>query len=110
MSPMNKSIVDEVMKIRGVRGAAVLASSGEIANSSIGPKELNEFFELLFKVAFEGKSAASLGEVRSMMVRTDKEEDLSLVMKDKQALAIVSERSRPQTELFAEVNELMKRG
>ena len=107
---MNKAIVDDVMKIRGVRGAALLAASGEIANSSIGSKELNEFFELLFKVAFEGKSAASLGEVRSMMVRTDKEEDLSLVMKDKQALAIVSERSRPQTELFAEVGELLKRG
>lgn len=106
---MNKSIVDDVMKIRGVRGAAVLAQSGEIANSSIGSKELNEFFELLFKVASDGKSG-SLGEVRRMMVRTDKEEDLSLLIKDKQALAIVSERSRPQTELFAEVNELLQRG
>jgi uncharacterized protein len=106
---MNKTIVDDVMKIRGVRGAAVLASSGEIANSSIGQKELNEFFELLFKVAFEGKTASSLGEVRRMMVRTDKEEDLSLMMKDKQALAIVSERSRPQTELFAEVGELLQK-
>jgi uncharacterized protein len=104
---MNKTIVDDVMKIRGVRGAAVLASSGEIASSSIGQKELNEFFELLFKVAFEGKSASSLGAVRRMMVRTDKDEDLSLMMKDKQALAIVSERSRPQTELFAEVGELL---
>src|SRR4051794_12492126 len=100
---MNKSIVDDVMKLRGVRGAAVLAQSGQIANTNIGAKELNEFFELLFKVAFEGKTASSLGEVRRMMVRTDKDEDLSLVMKDKQALAIVSERSRPQTELFAEV-------
>lgn len=106
---MNKSIVDEVMKVRGVRGAAVLAQSGEIANSNIGAKELNDFFELLFKVAVEGKSATALGEVKRMLVRTDRDEDLSLVMKDKQALAIVSERSRPQTELFAEVNELLQR-
>jgi predicted regulator of Ras-like GTPase activity (Roadblock/LC7/MglB family) len=107
---VNKAIVEDVMKIRGVRGAAVLAASGEIANSSIAAKELNEFFELLFKVASEGKSAASLGEVRTMLVRTDKEEDLALMMKDKQALAIVSERSRPQTELFAEVSELLQKG
>ena len=106
---MNKSIVDDVMKIRGVRGAAVLTQSGEVASSNIGSKELDEFFELLFKVAFEGKSSSALGEVRRMLVRTDKEEDLSLVMKDKQALAIVSERSRPQTELFAEVSELLQR-
>jgi len=106
---MNKSIVDDVMKIRGVRAAAVLGQSGEIANSNIASKELNEFFELLFKVAFEGKAASALGEVQRMMVRTDKDEDLSLLMKNKQALAIVSERSRPQTELFAEVKELLQR-
>lgn len=106
---MNKSIVDDVMKVRGVRGAAVLSQSGEIANSNIGAKELNEFFELLHKVAVGGKATA-LGEVQRVLVRTDKDEDLSLVVKDKHALAIVSERSRPQTELFAEVSALLKRG
>ena len=107
---MNKTIVDDVMKIRGVRGAAMLGEKGEVANSSIASKELNEFFELLFKVAYDGKSHSALGEVRRMMVRTDKEEDLALLLKDKQALAIVSERSRPQNELFAEVAELLKKG
>ena len=107
---MNKSIVEDVMKIRGVRGAAVLGPNGAIANSNIAAKELNEFFELLFKVAFDGKTASALGEVKRLLVRTDKDEDLSLLMKDKQALAIVSERSRPQNELFTEVGELLQRG
>ena len=84
-------------RIAGITGAAVLAQSGEIANSNIGSKELNEFFELLVKVAYDGKSATALGEVRRMLVRTDKDEDLSLMLKDKQALAIVSERSRPHS-------------
>lgn len=106
---MNKAIVEDVMKIRGIRGAAVLGQSGEVANSTISSKEINELFQLLFKVAFDGKTASALGEVQRMVVRTDKDEDLSLVMKNKQALAIVSERSRPQNELFAEVGELLKR-
>lgn len=105
----SKSIIEDVMKIRGIRGAAVIAQSGEVAATNIAAKELNGFFELLFRVASEGKSASSLGSVRRMIVRTDKEEDLSLVMKDNQALAIVSERSRPQAELFAEVGELLGR-
>ena len=71
--------------------------------------QINELFQLLFKVAFDGKNASALGEVQRLIVRTDKEEDLSLLMKNKQALAIVSERSRPQNELFAEVGELLKR-
>lgn len=107
---MNKTIVDDVMKVRGVRGAAVLGDSGAIANTTIAAKELNQYFEALYKVTVEGKSASALGGVRRVIVRTDKDEDLALVMKDKQALAIVSERSRPQTELFAEVGELLKRG
>lgn len=105
----SKSIIDDVMKIRGVRGAAVVTQNGSIAATSIAAKELNEFFELLYRVASEGGSASALGEVRRIVVRTDKEEDLSLVRKDNQALAIVSERSRPQTELFAEVGELLDR-
>ena len=106
---MNKAIVEDVMKIRGIRGAAVLGQSGEVANSNISSKEINELFQLLFKVAFDGKGPSALGEVQRMVVRTDKDEDLSLVVKNKQALAIVSERSRPQNELFAEVGELLKR-
>lgn len=105
----SKSIIDDVMKIRGVRGAAVIAQNGSVAATTIAAKELNEFFELLYKVAAEGKGAAALGEVRRIVVRTNKEEDLSIVRKDNQALAIVSERSRPQTELFAEVGELLER-
>ena len=106
---MYKAIVDDVMKIRGIRGAAVLGQSGEVANSNISSKEINELFQLLFKVAFDGQGPSALGEVQRMVVRTDKDEDLSLVVKNKQALAIVSERSRPQNELFAEVGELLKR-
>lgn len=104
----NKNIIDDVMKIRGIRGAAVVTASG-VAATNIAAKELNEFFELLFKVASDGNSGSALGEVRRILVRTDKDEDLSLVRKDNQALAIVSERSRPQNELFAEVGELLER-
>lgn len=104
----NKNIIDDVMKIRGIRGAAVVTASG-IAVTNIAAKELNEFFELLFKVASDGNSGSALGDVRRILVRTDKDEDLSLVRKDNQALAIVSERSRPQNELFAEVGELLER-
>lgn len=107
---MNKSIVDDVMKIRGIRGAAVLGQNGAVANTNIQAKELNQLFERLYKVAFGDKGVSALGEVKRMIVRTNKDEDLSIVVKDKQALAIVSERSRPQTELFAEVGELLKRG
>jgi predicted regulator of Ras-like GTPase activity (Roadblock/LC7/MglB family) len=105
---MNKAVLDKVMQVRGVKGAAILESSGEVSASRMDSKELTEFFGLLHRMANEQDGAPKLGEIRRIVVRTDNEEDLSLVLKDKNALAIVSERSRPQTELFAEVTELLQ--
>lgn len=105
---MNKAVLDKVMQVRGVRGAAIFEPSGEISESRIDSKELTDFFELLHRMANEKDGASTLGDVRRILVRTDRQEDLSLVLKDKNSLAIVSERSRPQTELFAEVTELLK--
>lgn len=106
---MNKAVLDKVMQVRGVKGAAILESSGEVSASRMDSKELVEFFGLLHRMANEQDGAPKLGEIRRIVVRTtDNEEDLSLVLKDKNALAIVSERSRPQTELFAEVTELLQ--
>lgn len=106
---MNQSIVEDVMKVRGVRGAAVITPSGQVASSNIEPVELNDFFELMFRVAFEGDKASALGDVRRIVLRTTKEEDLSLTMKDKQALALVAETSRPQNELFADIGALLEK-
>jgi predicted regulator of Ras-like GTPase activity (Roadblock/LC7/MglB family) len=105
---MNKAVLDKVMQVRGVKGAAILESSGEVSASRMDSKELVEFFGLLHRMANEQDGAPKLGDIRRIVVRTDNEEDLSLVLKDKNALAIVSERSRPQTELFAEVTELLQ--
>ncbi len=105
---MNKAVLDKVMQVRGVKGAAILESSGEVSASRMDSKELVEFFGLLHRMANEQDGAPKLGDIRRIVVRTDNEDDLSLVLKDKDALAIVSERSRPQTELFAEVTELLQ--
>lgn len=105
---MNKAVLDKVMQVRGVKGAAILESSGEVSASRMDSRELVEFFGLLHRMANEQDGAPKLGDIRRIVVRTDNEEDLSLVLKDKNALAIVSERSRPQTELFTEVTELLQ--
>lgn len=104
---MKDTVIEETMRIRGVRGVAVVGQSGKVSGSSIDGRELNEFFELLFRVASPGDHSAGLGAVRRIMVRTDKAEVLSLVMADKEALGIVSEKWRPMAELCADLKALL---
>lgn len=104
---MKDTVIEEAMRIRGVQGAAVVGPSGKISKSTIGAKELNEFFELLFRVVSPGDANAGLGSIRRVTVRTDKAEVLSLLMADKEALGVVSERTRPTPELYADLKPLL---
>lgn len=107
---MKDTILDDAGKIRGVRGAAALDPPGKILASNVESKELNAFFESISVVATAGTPAKTLGGILAIAVRTDKDNDLSLVIQDKQALALVSDRSRPATEVVGEARELLKQG
>ncbi|MBI5506649.1 MAG: roadblock/LC7 domain-containing protein [Deltaproteobacteria bacterium] len=104
---MKETVIEEAMRIRGVRGVAVVGQSGKVSASSIDARELNEFFELLFRVASPSDSDSGLGAVKRIMVRTDRAEVLSLMMHSKEALGIVSEKWRPMAELCADVKALL---
>lgn len=104
---MKDTVIEEAMRIRGVRGVAVVGQSGKVSASNIEAGELNEFFELLFRVASPSDRDAGLGSVRRIMVRTEKGEVLSLLMENKEALGVVSEKWRPMTELCADVKALL---
>jgi len=104
---MKDTVIEDAMRIRGVQGAAVVGPSGKISASSIGAKELNEFFELLFRVVSPSAGNAGLGPIKRVTVRTDKAEMLSLLLAEKEALAVVSEKSRPMPELVADLKPLL---
>jgi predicted regulator of Ras-like GTPase activity (Roadblock/LC7/MglB family) len=107
---MKDSVLEDTMKVRGVRGAAVLGGRGEVAVSSIESKELNELIEHLHRTAAGEKAQATFGKARRVLVRTDKQEDLSVFVKGEEALAILTERSRPQADIDGDVAGILKRG
>ncbi|HYC53418.1 MAG TPA: hypothetical protein VEL28_00550 [Candidatus Binatia bacterium] len=105
---MNDTVIDQALKLTGVRAAAVVRPPGTVAASNIESKPLNTFFEMLYRAAYELDRKAGLGSVSAVVVRTDKAQDLSLLMHDQKALAVVSEGTRPLADLSAEVRELLR--
>lgn len=106
---MNETVIKEAMQIRGVRGAALVGAAGKITASNIEAGELNDFFELLYRVASPIERGTALAPVRRIVVRTDKTDVLALLVHDKEALGVVSEKWRPLAELCADVKELVGR-
>ncbi len=107
---MQESIIEKAGQIRSVRGAALLKASGKVAASSIEGDELNQFFELLYGALSELGPASGVARAEGVLLQTDKQEVLSLFMKGDEALAIVSEKSRPLVDFRAEVGELVSQG
>ncbi|HYB98799.1 MAG TPA: hypothetical protein VEC57_06645 [Candidatus Limnocylindrales bacterium] len=105
---MNDTVIEQARKLTGVQGAALVRPPGTVAASNIESKQLNTFFELLYRTAYELDRKAGLGNVSAVVVKTDKAGDLSLLIHDQKALALVSEGSRPLSELSAEVRDLLR--
>ncbi len=87
---MKDSIVDEVMKIKGVKSAALVSSMGDITASSIEDAEFNEFISFLSGIAKAFENTANLGELKSMTLKSSVEDNLTIYLEDEQTLCVVS--------------------
>ena len=105
---MSDSIIEEALQLTGVRAAALVRPPGTVAATSIDSKPLNAFFEMLYRSAYDLDKKAGLGTVAAVVVRTDKSQDLSLLIHEQKALAVVSEGSRPMQDLSVQVRNLLR--
>ncbi len=106
---MNDTVIDEAMRIGGVRGVAVVGASGKVSAASGAAGELSHFFEMLFAAALPHARDAAALSLRRIVVRTDRDEVFSLLMERAEALGLVSEKWRPVTELCADLEALLAR-
>ena len=87
---MKDSIVDEVMKIKGVKGAVLMDARGDVIASSFEDGNLMEFIGFFSGIAKAFENAANLGELRSVTLKSSTEDNLTLYMEDEQVLCILS--------------------
>ncbi len=87
---MKDSIVDEVMKIKGVKGAVLMDAMGDVIASSFEDAGLMEFIGFFSGIAKAFENAANLGELRSVTLKSSSEDNLTLYLTDEQVLCILS--------------------
>ena len=87
---MKDSIVDDVLNIKGVEGAALATAMGDIITSSLDNTELDDFVGFMAGIVPVFEQVADLGQVQSVVLKSENEDNLSVYVEEEQVLGVVS--------------------
>ncbi len=107
---MKDSIIDDVMNFKGVRGAVLTDEMGDIVTSSIETSEVNDFVGFVAGVVKVFEEVSDLGQVQSIILKSNTEDNLSVFLGGEQALGIQSSNRVSVTALKQQVDDLLQWG
>jgi signal recognition particle receptor subunit beta len=107
---MKDSIIDDVMNFKGVRGAVLTDEMGDIVTSSIETSEVNDFVGFVAGVVKVFEEVSDLGQVQSIVLKSNKEDNLSVFLGGEQALGIQSSNRVSVRALKQQVDDLLQWG
>jgi signal recognition particle receptor subunit beta len=107
---MKDAIIDDVMNLKGVRGAVLTDDMGEIITSSIESTEVNDFVGFVSGVVKVLEDVSDLGPVQSIIIKSNTEDNLSVFVGGEQALGVQSSNRVSVRALKQQVDDLLQWG
>lgn len=107
---MKEEIVQEVMGLRGVKGAALVSSLGDIVETTIEDGQLMEFISFLAGVAPTFEEAANLGRVTEVILKSPKDDVITLYVEDEQSLGVVADNRTSVRILKQQIYDMLQWG
>ncbi|WP_293266904.1 ATP/GTP-binding protein [Neptunomonas sp.] len=105
---MKDAIIDDVMNLKGVRGAVLTDDMGEIITSSIESPEVNDFVGFVAGVVKVFEEASGLGSVHNICVKSNTEDNLSIFVGGDKALGVQSSNRVSVRTLKQQVDDLLQ--
>lgn len=87
---MKQSIVDDILHIKGVEGAILADSMGDIINSSMDNPEIEEYIGFMAGMVPSLQNAASIDDARSILVKSPSGNSITIFIEQAQILGVVS--------------------
>lgn len=107
---MKDSIIDDVMNLKGVRGAVLTDDLGEIITSSIESTEVNDFVGFVAGVVKVFEEVSDLGPVQNIVLKSSKEDNLSVFVGGDQALGVQFSNRVSVRTLKQQIDDLLQWG
>ncbi|MCP3954469.1 MAG: hypothetical protein GY697_19975 [Desulfobacterales bacterium] len=108
MVNFDKSTVVAVNKIRGVTGATLTTSMGDLLDSTIDDEAINEFIAFLSGVTPGFEKMVGLGSAERVMLKSPKDDSLTAIVGTDHVLGISTERSLSLSLLGQQVEDLVQ--
>lgn len=107
---MKDSIVDDLMNIKGVQGAALSNAMGDMLTSSLDDPELEDFIGFMAGIVPVFEQVSDLGTVQSVVLKSERNEHLSVYIEQDQALGVLSSNRTSVRTLRQQVDDMLQWG
>lgn len=107
---MKDSILDDVLSIRGVEGAALAHPTGDLITSSLDDDSLNDFLGFMAGIVPVFEQVAALGQVQSVVLKSDSTENFSVYVGEERVLGVLSSNRASVRLLREQVGNLLEWG
>lgn len=107
---MKDSIVDDVLNIKGVEGAALATEMGDIVTSSLDDTELDDFIGFMAGMVPVFEQVSDLGRVRSVVLKSERNDNVSVYVEEEQVLGVVSSNRASVRILRQQLDDLLQWG
>jgi len=105
---LTEEILHEVAKVEHVNGVSLTNSMGELLHSTIEHEELNEFIAFLSGITPDIESTLNQGTIHRIMLRSPKDDNLTLFVEHEKSLSVSSDRSKSVQALSQQIEDMLQ--
>jgi signal recognition particle receptor subunit beta len=103
-----ENILHEVAKVEHVNSVSITSSMGELLHTTTNDEELNDFIAFLSGITPEIESTLNRGKIHRIMLRSPKEENLTLFVENEKSLGVSSDRAVSVQSLSQQIEDLLQ--
>jgi hypothetical protein len=106
---MEEDVIDQIMQIRQIKGIIQTNAEGEDVVSNIEDEQLAHFMRFLVGYAPLFEKTAELGSIRSVILTSNKNNNLGVFIGKEQSLGVLFARGCSVKKLFSQIKDYLKK-
>lgn len=107
---LDEKSLEQIAQLKGVSGVSLSNAYGEMLHSTIEDEDINEFIAFLSGITPSLEESAGLGRIHRIMLRSPKDENLTVFVEKERALGVSSAHKVSVPALSQQVEDMLQWG
>lgn len=105
---IKEAVIDDVLKVRGVKGAILATEMGDILSSSLDDPLIEEYIGFMAGMVPAFQTASSFDSARSILLKSATGDNLTIFIEEQQVLGVLSGQRTSTRILKQQVEDLLQ--